>query len=99
MTKYFLKTTTISALVLLAAGTVSGCSSEKEGKPAAAAQDEAFPVEVIKVQEASLQRTVNAVGTIRYRRETPLGFTSPGRVASVRFNEGDYVKRGAVLAA
>lgn len=99
LTKYFLKTTTISALVLLAAGTVGACSSDKEGKPAAAAQDEAFPVEVIKVQEASLQRTVNAVGTVRFRRETPLGFTSPGRVASVRFNEGDYVKRGAVLAA
>jgi membrane fusion protein (multidrug efflux system) len=36
---------------------------------------------------------------VRYRRETPLGFTTAGKVASVRFEEGDYVKRGALLAA
>ena len=51
------------------------------------------------MQESSLQRSIDAVGTIRYRRETPLGFTASGRVASVRYNEGDFVKRGARLAA
>jgi multidrug efflux pump subunit AcrA (membrane-fusion protein) len=44
-------------------------------------------------------QTISAVGTVRYRRETPLGFTTPGKVATVRFEEGDYVKRGALLAA
>jgi membrane fusion protein (multidrug efflux system) len=44
-------------------------------------------------------RTLSAVGTVRYRRETPLGFTTSGKVQSVRFNEGDAVKRGALLAA
>lgn len=78
---------------------LSACSGEKEGKPASKKQDEIFPVQVIKVQESSLQRTIDAVGTIRYRRETPLGFTTSGRVSSVRYNEGDHVKRGATLAA
>lgn len=36
---------------------------------------------------------------MRYRRETPLGFTTAGKVATVRFEEGDFVKRGALLAA
>ena len=44
-------------------------------------------------------QTISAVGTVRYRRETPLGFTTPGKVANVRFEEGDFVKRGALLAA
>ena len=44
-------------------------------------------------------RMLSAVGTVRYRRETPLGFTTSGKVQSVRFDEGDIVKRGALLAA
>ncbi len=63
------------------------------------AADEIHPVQVVTVQQENLQRTINAVGTVRYRRETPLGFTTPGKVATVRFEEGDFVKRGALLAA
>ena len=76
---------------------VVGCSDDKAATKTAA--DEIFPVEVMTVQQDSLRRTLNAVGTVRYRRETPLGFTTSGKVASVRFNEGDFVKRGALLAA
>jgi RND family efflux transporter MFP subunit len=79
-------------LALLAA-----CGEEKVATKAAA--DEVHPVQVVTVQQESLQRVVNAVGTVRYRRETPLGFTTAGKVATVRFEEGDFVKRGALLAA
>jgi RND family efflux transporter MFP subunit len=79
-------------LVLLAA-----CGEDKA--VVKASSDEAFPVQVVTVQQESLQRVINAVGTVRYRRETPLGFTTPGKVATVRFEEGDFVKRGALLAA
>ncbi len=81
---------------------LSACGTSQEadeGPPTAKNSDEVVSVEVMRVQESSLQRSINAVGTIRYRRETPLGFTTSGRVASVRYNEGDFVKRGAVLAA
>ena len=57
------------------------------------------PVQVFTIEKQSLQREINAVGTVRYRRETPLGFTTAGKVAVVRFDEGDFVKRGALLAA
>ncbi len=79
-------------LLLLAA-----CGEDKAVTKAAA--DEIHPVQVVTVQQENLQRTINAVGTVRYRRETPLGFTTPGKVATVRFEEGDFVKRGALLAA
>ncbi len=79
-------------LILLAA-----CGDDKAVTKTAA--DEIHPVQVVTVQQENLQRTINAVGTVRYRRETPLGFTTPGKVATVRFEEGDFVKRGALLAA
>ncbi len=76
---------------------VASCGENKvETKTAA---DEIHPVQVMTVQQENMLRTLSAVGTVRYRRETPLGFTTPGKVATVRFEEGDFVKRGALLAA
>lgn len=76
---------------------VAACGGESNA-PKAAVND-VHPVQVYIVQRESLQRTINAVGTVRFRRETPLGFTTAGKVATVRFEEGDSVKRGALLAA
>lgn len=73
------------------------CGEEKIAPRAAA--NGAHPVQVVTVQQENLQRVINTVGTVRYRRETPLGFTTAGKVATVRFEEGDFVKRGALLAA
>lgn len=73
------------------------CGEENVATKTAA--DEVFPVQVIRVQQENRLRTLSAIGTVRYRRETTLGFTSSGKVASVRFDEGDFVKRGALLAA
>ena len=56
-------------------------------------------VQIFTAEKENVLREINAVGTVRYRRETPLGFTTAGKVASVRFEEGDVVKRGALLAA
>lgn len=81
---------------LLLSLTLSGCGD----KPAAVAgSEEVFPVQVMTVQPSNMVQTLNAVGTVRYRRETPLGFTTAGKVASVRFEEGDDVRSGALLAA
>ena len=60
------------------------------------ATDEIFPVQVLRVQPENLLRTLNAVGTVRYRRETTLGFTSSGKVATVRFD--DFAAWGSVAA-
>jgi RND family efflux transporter MFP subunit len=76
---------------------LAGCGKNSDEK--AKVSEEIFPVQVISVQPGAMVRTLSAVGSVRYRRETPLGFTSAGKVATVRFDEGDFVKRGALLAA
>lgn len=84
------------AMILFSGLILSSCNSKPKEK---LTSEDVFPVQVMQVQQGNLLRTISAVGTIRYRRETPLGFTTSGKVASVRFNEGDSVKSGALLAA
>jgi RND family efflux transporter MFP subunit len=81
----------------LALAPLTACGNGKAEK--AAPTDETFPVQTMTVQPGNMLRTLTAVGTVRYRRETPLGFTTSGKVASVRYDRGDFVKRGALLAA
>jgi RND family efflux transporter MFP subunit len=83
--------------LFLTAVSLTACS--KETPTAKPKTDAAFPVQTIIVAPGNMVRTLNAVGTVRYRRETPLGFTTGGKVSSVRFDEGDFVKRGALIAA
>jgi RND family efflux transporter MFP subunit len=78
--------------------TLAACDSKntKDGKVSA---EEAISVQTYRVQATNLVRTIHAVGTIRHRRETPLGFTSSGKVSYLRYDVGDYVKRGALIGA
>ena len=78
---------------------ITGACGKTETKAAAAKGEEIIAVQVISVQPTNLIRTINSVGTVRHRRETPLGFTTSGKVASMRYDVGDYVKRGALIAA
>lgn len=87
----------LAIAAFLLSATVYGCGEKKAVD--AAPSEEIFPVQVMTVQSSNMLQTISAVGTVRYRRETPLGFTTPGKVSTVRFEEGDYVKRGALLAA
>jgi RND family efflux transporter MFP subunit len=91
----------LSIFAFAAVSSFTGCSNKKEakGKPVAVKPREITPVHVVTVQPANLQRDMSIVGTIRHRRETPLGFTTSGKVSAVRFDVGDYVKRGALIAA
>tara|TARA_R100001244_G_scaffold132319_2_gene108160 strand:+ start:68013 stop:69074 length:1062 start_codon:yes stop_codon:yes gene_type:complete len=87
--------TIISILTGLAL--LTGCSvGEPEAKPRS---DDPIPAAVALVQPAGDSELLTAAGTVRLRRETALGFTTSGKVASVRYEEGDRVKRGALLAA
>lgn len=87
----------LAIALLLSTPLIYSCGEKDDNK--AAPSEEVFPVQVVSVQPGAMLQTISAVGTVRYRRETPLGFTTPGKVASVRFEEGDYVKQGALLAA
>lgn len=85
------------SLVLMATALLWGCSgTDTEEQPKAR---NPIPAATITVHSASQNETITAAGTVRLRRETALGFTTSGKVASVRYEEGDRVKRGALLAA
>lgn len=76
---------------------LTGCgTSEPQEK---ASSEDPIPAYVTTVQPAGDSETLAAAGTVRLLRETALGFTTAGKVASVRYEEGDRVKRGAILAA
>lgn len=84
-------------LVFMASVSLLGCSgAEPEEAPK---NTDPIPASVVVAQPASDTETLSLPGTVRLRRETILGFTTTGKVASVRYEEGDRVKRGAVLAA
>jgi RND family efflux transporter MFP subunit len=75
----------------------AGCQQETK-VAAPAVREEALLVEVATVQPSNMPRIISAIGTLRYRRETPLGFTASGKVSQVNFKAGDSVTRGALLA-
>ncbi len=87
----------LKLLILAGALATSACGQNepeeelKNKDPIAAA--------IVTVQPASQNETITTAGTVRLRRETELGFTTSGKVASVRFDEGDQVQRGTILAA
>ncbi|MFC4292741.1 efflux RND transporter periplasmic adaptor subunit [Sphingorhabdus arenilitoris] len=88
------------ALALAPALLLGACNDKKAAAPTANAQaDEILPVKVAIVQPSNLLRTIEAAGSVRHRRETPLGFTTAGKVSVVRYDVGDYIKRGALVAA
>ncbi|MCG6119099.1 MAG: efflux RND transporter periplasmic adaptor subunit [Blastomonas sp.] len=84
----------LSSLVLAA----SACSDGKSA-PAPTGAEKIYPVTLAVVQPAATSRMITAAGTVRYRYETPLGFTTAGKIASIRFQEGDRVVPGALIAA
>ncbi len=72
---------------------LAGCS----GEPSAPLP--AYPeVRIAQVSVTSAASEIAATGTIKWRRETSLGFTSPGRVARITAEEGERVRKGDLLA-
>lgn len=74
---------------------LSACRSE----PVAKAHEVVTTVRVATIGVADTVPVVDAVGTVRYRREPSLGFTSAGRVVVITVNEGDHIAKGQLLAA
>ena len=82
----------ITALLL-----TSACNKETVGgKPKV---EEIISVETATVQPSNLTRNINAIGSIRHTQETPVSFTAGGRVTAVRYDVGDYVRQGVLIAS
>lgn len=82
------------ASLLAAALLLTACSSEAP-PPAPAPQ---LPVSLATAIPASGGSSLEISGTVRYKRETALGFNTPGRIAAINVREGDRVARGQLLA-
>lgn len=82
---------TIVSVVFVA---VCSCSAPE---PSAVAQlpEVRFATVTLEVRGAEIV----GVGVVNFRHETPLGFTSAGLITQIRFQEGDSVRPGQLLAA
>lgn len=86
-----------AVLIAIAAYMLSG----GEGEPAFAPEEEGTTpvVTVLSPGAGTLERTVNATGTLAARRPMPVGVVGEGgRVVSVPVEAGDWVSAGQVLA-
>ena len=78
------------AMRLMQARAVKGALANKTGIPT---------VSVTEVGVSAMPTTVNIIGTIGARYDTPIGVEGDaGRVAAIYVEAGDHVKRGQVLA-
>lgn len=62
------------------------------------APEPAVPVRVVSVAPVSGVTLLDVAGTVRLKRETPLAFNTPGRIAAILVREGDKVQAGQLLA-
>ncbi|RHW19359.1 efflux RND transporter periplasmic adaptor subunit [Sphingomonas gilva] len=81
--------------VVMVAVLAAGCGSNAAPDP----EPQPIEVRVARIGSSSSAGEVTAAGAVALRRETALGFTSPGRIARLAVNEGDRVSRGQLLAA
>lgn len=89
-----------AALILVAAALLSACS--KSGAPAATRSNApntsaAIPVVTAPVVSRPLGTDIEAVGTARANESVDVTSKTSNIVTAVRFEEGDFVRRGDVL--
>ncbi len=95
----------ILLIALVAALAYFFASGEKETAAAAAAKDgeekqQAQTVTVVAPGSSTVERIINASGTLAARREVPVGVVGEGgRVTRVFVEAGDWVKQGQILVS
>ncbi|MEY2884478.1 MAG: hypothetical protein RL490_2202 [Pseudomonadota bacterium] len=85
-----------AVLTVTTALLLSACGSDAPPPPPAS--ETAIPVTLATATGADGGSSLAISGTVRQKRETPLGFNTPGRIAAILVREGDVVARGQVLA-
>lgn len=82
-------------LIPLLSGALAACGEQSAPPPAPVP---AVPVRVVQVAPVSGASELDVAGTVRLKRETPLAFNTPGRIAAILVREGDRVAAGQLLA-
>jgi hypothetical protein len=94
-----LLTWSLASAVLLAAGAATIAAQAADDKAAPAPAKAALTVTTVLAQRADLSSVVQASGSLAAWQEAIVGAEANGlRLAEVRVNVGDVVKRGQVLA-
>ncbi len=97
MTLTFFRTPLLLAVLVAGGWTLASRAGDDAAKPAAAKP--ALSVNTVQPQRVTLPQTVSANGSLFAWQEASIGAESNGwRLAEVRANVGDVVKRGQVLA-
>src|SRR5258708_29095254 len=86
----------LSFLVVLAIGSLAGCSSEQTRTTPSTETLRNIPV--FAVQQANVPDLLEAVGTVRAAQTSDLASQTMGNIVEIRAHEGDRVHRGQVLA-
>lgn len=76
---------------------VQGGAASAAPKPAAAAAQETLPVEVAPARQASATTDIRSIGTLQSDESVDIASEVAGRIADIRFKEGQHVKAGDVL--
>lgn len=77
----------------------AAADDESADEGSSAREERAVSVTVSTAERRDLVVPVNAEGRIRARRDTELRFELAGRIARIRVDEGERVKRGQILAS
>lgn len=86
-------------LTIFVALSLLGCSNEKKEEiQRTSINKEPVSVEVSRVKESITSISLRYSGVIEPESVTPLSFSIPGTAILVNADEGDFVKKGAVLA-
>ncbi len=83
--------------MLLAPVLATGCGPKGEKSAGASTGAKVVPVTLAEVETRSIERTVDAVGTLKGWDEVTVGAKKVGRVARVLHDIGDRVKPGEML--
>ncbi len=85
---------------MLAASSLPGCSpaaAEPSAKAQAPLAARAIPVTVAPLERRTVERTIDAVGSLRGWEQVTIGSKRTGRVAKVLHDMGDHVRPGEPL--
>jgi RND family efflux transporter MFP subunit len=89
----------VVVVILLAGLSTFGCAQAPTQEKSREADSLKVPVILARVVLDGGLADIDLIGTVRYQSETPLAFTTSGKIANIGYREGDSVVRGALLAA
>ncbi len=87
----------LAGLALIAAALINGRAAAQSDADAEAKAEDSVLVEAVAVTVRTVERTIQAVGSLRSQESVIIRPEIPGIVKAIQFKEGQSVKKGALL--